>query len=330
MSSILLLGGTGFVGRHITEAALDAGHDVTIFNRGQTNAGLFPGARRLTGDRDAGELSALATGAWDAVVDVNAYVPRRVREAVDALAGRVGHYTFVSTVSVYESAPSGPLTEESPVGGIDDPSTEEVTGESYGPLKVLCEDVVREAFPGHATIIRPGIVAGPHDPTDRFTYWVRRAAKGGEIAVPHRPDQPVQVVHGRDQGDFVVQATADGLDGAFNTVGPSETMTLRTMLEACIEASGSKAEVVWVDEAIVAKQKAPFPLYLNSRANIDGLFQASSAKAEAAGFRNRPILETVADTLAWDRTRDQSTMAPGSPTPEQEADLLVAQETTSS
>ncbi len=326
MSRILMLGGTGFVGRHITEAALDAGHDVTVFNRGKTNADLFPGATRLTGDRDAGDLSALSTGEWDAVIDVNAYIPRRVREAIEALDGRVGHYTFVSTVSVYEAAPSGPLTEESPLGVIDDPSTEEVTGESYGPLKVLCEGVVRDAFPEHSTIIRPGIVAGPHDPTDRFTYWVRRAAQGGEMAVPGRPDQPVQVVHGRDQGDFVVKATAAGLDGAFNTVGPSEPMTLRSMVEACVEAAGLDTELVWVDEAIVAKQKAAFPLYLNSRANIDGLFLASSAKAEAAGFRNRPILETVADTLAWDRTRDQSSMAPGTLTADAEASLLAARQ----
>jgi len=325
MSRILMLGGTGFVGRHITEAALDAGHDVTIFNRGQTNADLFPGATRLTGDRDAGDLSALSTGEWDAVIDVNAYIPRRVREAVDALEGRVGHYTFVSTVSVYESAPSGPLTETSALGTLEDPSTEEVTGATYGPLKVACEQVAQSAFSGRCTIIRPGIVAGPHDPTDRFTYWVRRAAQGGEMAVPGRPDQPVQVVHGRDQGDFVVKATTEGLDGAFNTIGPSQAMTLRSMVEACVEAAGSDTELVWVDEAIVAKQKATFPLYLNSRSNVDGLFQASSAKAEAAGFHNRPILETVADTLAWDRTRDQSTMAPGTLTPDAEAILLAAQ-----
>jgi len=324
MSRILMLGGTGFVGRHITEAALDAGHDVTIFNRGQTNADLFPGAARLTGDREAGDLGALSTGEWDAVIDVNAYIPRHVREMIDALEGRVGHYTFVSTVSVYESAPSGPITATSTLGTLEDPSTEEITGATYGPSKVACEGVVRDAFPGRSAIIRPGIVAGPHDPTDRFTYWVRRAAQGGEMAVPGRPDQPVQVVHGRDQGDFVVKATVDGLDGAFNTVGPSEAMTLRSMVEACVEAAGSDAELVWVDETLVAEQKAAFPLYIPSKANRDGLFQASSTKAEAAGFRNRPILQTVVDTLAWDRTRDQSTLAPGSPTPDAEATLLAA------
>lgn len=318
-----MLGGTGFVGRHITEAALDAGHDVTIFNRGQTNAELFAGASRLTGDRNAGDLEALSTGEWDAVIDVNAYIPRHVREVIAALDGRVGHYTFVSTVSVYESAPSGPLTEQSPLGVLEDPTTEDV-GPNYGPLKVACEQVAQEAFAGRCTVIRPGIVAGPHDPTDRFTYYVRRAARGGEMAMPGRPDQPVQAVHGRDQGDFVVQATVEGLDGAFNTVGPSEPLTMQSLVEACIEAAGSDTEVVWVDEKLVYEQKAAFPLYLPSRANIDGLFQASSAKAEAAGFRNRPILETVADTLAWDRTRDQSTMAPGTLTPDAEAALLAA------
>lgn len=324
MTRILMLGGTGFVGRHITEAALDAGHDVTVFNRGRTNPDLFPGAQRLTGDRDAGDLSALADGEWDAVVDVNAYVPRRVREAVDVLDGRVGHYTFISTVSVYEQAADGPITEASPLVRLEDPETEEVTGATYGGLKVRCEQVAQEAFPGHCTIIRPGIVAGPYDPTDRFTYWVRRAAQGGDIAVPARPDQPVQVVHARDQGEFVVRATVQGLDGAFNSVGPSTPLTLRTMVEACVEAAGTSPELVWVDEDLVAEHQAPFPLYLPSAAGADGLFEASAAKAEGAGLRNRDIVATAADTLAWDRSRDQSKMAPGTLTRDAEAALLAA------
>lgn len=323
---ILMLGGTGFVGRHITESVLDGGHDVTIFNRGQTNPDLFPGATRLTGDRGTGDLAALSGGEWDAVIDVNAYVPRRVQESIDVLDGRVGHYTFISTVSVYAPAPSGPLTETAPLARLDDADagTEEVTGATYGPLKVACEEVAQEAFPGRCTIIRPGIVAGPHDPTDRFTYWVRRAARGGDIAVPARPDQPVQVVHARDQGDFVVRATAGGVVGAFNSVGPSHKMTLRTMVEACVSAAGSSADLIWLDEQFVAEHKAPFPLYLPSAAGVDGLFEASAAEAEAAGLHNRPIIDTAADTLGWDRRRDQSAMGPGTLTPEREAELLTA------
>ncbi|MEA3076672.1 MAG: hypothetical protein QOF60_1580 [Actinomycetota bacterium] len=297
---LLMLGGTGFVGRHITEAALDACHEVTLFNRGKTNAEVFPGVARLVGDREAGDLSALSAGEWDAVVDVNAYVPRRVREAVAALDGRVGHYTFISTVSVYEAQPSGPLVEdESAVAVLDDPTTENVDGRTYGPLKVLCELEAKSAFPGHCTVIRPGIVAGPWDPTERFTHWVRAAAAGGVVRAPARPDQPVQVVHARDQGDFVVKASVEGLDGVFNTVGPSSPLTFASMLAACASAAGTTIDVEWVDEAVVASEKLPAPLYLPSSAGIDGLFEASSAKAEAAGFRNRPIVETATDTLAW-------------------------------
>ena len=322
---LLLLGGTGFVGRHITEAALAAGHDVTLFNRGQTNAGLFEGATRLTGDRESGDLSALGAGEWDAVVDVNAYTPRRVRESIEALRGRVGWYTFISTVSVYVHGPStgAPVDESAPLERLEDPSTEQVTGETYGGLKVRCEEEVQAAFPGEHTIVRPGIVAGPHDPTDRFTWWVRRAARGGEMLVPDRPDQPVQVVHARDQADFVLAATASGETGAFNSVGPSEPLTLRGLIEACAEAAGTTVEPVWVPESFVAEHAIPFPLYLPSAASIDNIFEASSGAAEAAGLTNRSIVATAADTLAWDRTRpDQSNMGPGTLSPEREAELL--------
>jgi 2'-hydroxyisoflavone reductase len=320
---ILMLGGTGFVGRHITEAALDAGHDVTLFNRGQTNPDLFPGAARLTGDRDAGDLAELKEGEWDAVVDVNAYTPRRVREAIAALDGRVGHYTFISTVSVYTHGPGSdvPVDESAPVDRLDDPTVEEVTGETYGGLKVLCEEEVQAAFPSASTIVRPGIVAGPHDPTDRFTWWVRRAARGGEMLVPDRPDQPVQAVHGRDQGDFVVRATVGGVGGVFNSVGPAAT--LRELVDACASAAGAKVEPVWISEEFVAEEKIPFPLYVPSSAAIDNLFQASSAAAEKEGLRNRSLVEAAADTLAWDRTRDPSTMGPGTLSPEREAELLA-------
>ena len=323
---LLLLGGTGFVGRHITEAALAAGHDVTLFNRGQTNAELFEGATRLTGDREAGDLSALATGEWDAVVDVNAYTPRRVRESIAALDGRVGHYTFISTVSGVVHGPSSgaPVDESAPLERLEDPTTEVVTNESYGGLKVRCEEEVQAAFPGASTIIRPGIVAGPHDPTDRFTWWVRRAARGGEMLVPDRPDQPVQVVHARDQADLVLAVTASGDAGVFNSVGPSEPLTLRGLVEACAEAAGSDVEPVWVPESFVAEHEIPFPLHLPSAAGIDNIFEASSAAVAAGLLQNRSIVETAADTLAWDRTRpDQASMGPGTLSAEREAELLA-------
>ena len=293
MSSLLVLGGTGFVGRHIVEAALDAGHDVTVFNRGQTNADLFPAARRLTGDRNAGDVAALKEGEWDAVVDVNAYVPRVVREAIAALEGRVGHYTFVSTVSVY--APSNtPIDESSPVGELPDGADEEhLTNETYGPLKVVCERTVEEAFPGATTIIRPGIVAGPWDPTDRFTHWVKLMAdSGGKAEVGARPDQPVQAIHGRDQGDFVVKVTVDRVAGAFNTTGDQHTF--ESMMAACAAGAGVEPDITWTEES-------DGPLVIPKDAGVDGLFMAANAKAVAAGLANRPLSDTAADTLAWVR-----------------------------
>jgi 2'-hydroxyisoflavone reductase len=315
---ILVLGGTSFVGRHIVEAAVDAGHDVTLFNRGKTNPGLFSDLDQRHGDRKAGDYSSLHGGSWDAAVDVNAYIPRAVREVVAALDGQVGHYTFISTCSVYADPGDGPVDEDAPLATVADPTTEDVDNETYGGLKVLCEQAAAEAFPGRCTIIRPGIVGGPHDPSDRFTYWVRRGAQGGAILAPNRPDQPVQVVHGRDQGDFVVKATVEGLDGPFNTVGPSEPLDFAGMIAAC---AGPSADVAWVDEAFLQERGVHLPMHLPSGVGIDGLFRCSPAKAQAHGFVNRPIAATVADTLAWDQTRDEPMK--GVPSAEEESTLIA-------
>lgn len=321
---LLVLGGTSFVGRHLVEAALDGGHEVTLFNRGATNPGLFEGCERRLGDREQGDYRSLTDGAWDAVIDVNAYYPRAVREAVAALEGRVGHYTFVSTVSVYVIAGAEPVDEATEPATVDDPTTEVVDNETYGGLKVLCEAEVASAFPGRCTIVRPGIVAGPHDPSDRFTYWVRRVARGGTVVAPARPDQPVQVVHARDLGDFTVAATIEGLPGPFNAVGPTEPLTLAGMIEACAMAAGRHdIEVAWVDEAVLREHQVRLPLHVPSQANLDGIFRCSPDRAVAAGLSNRPIVETAADTLAWDRTRGDTAMD-GPPTPEQETALLEA------
>lgn len=298
MAAILMLGGSGFVGRHITEAALAGGHDVTLFNRGKTNEGLFPGVTQLVGDRYAGELDALRSGEWDAVVDVNGYHPDHLTPVLDALDGRTGHYTFISTVSVYQQG-NDPIDETSPLDTEVHDTTEEPHA-NYGSDKVRCEQAVEERFRGHTTIIRPGIVAGPHDPTERFTHWVRAAAADGPIRAV-RPDQPLQVVHGRDQGDFVVHATVSGLSGRFNTTGPTQPVTIAGMIAACAEAAGTSNEVIWMSEEQVTDEGTPVPLYLPSGEGADGLFMASCAAAVAAGLVNRPLVETAADTLAWIR-----------------------------
>jgi len=327
MARLLILGGTGFVGRHVTEAALDAGHHVGLFNRGKTNPEAFAGrdVELLVGDRSTSDLGALSkSGDWDACVDVNAYVPRVVREACEALDGRAGHYTYISTVSVYVPTDKGPIDEDSPLRTLDDPTTENVDNETYGPLKVLCEEVAMQAFPGNCTVIRPGIVAGPYDSTDRFTYWVRRMAQGGDVLAPNRPHQPMQVVHGRDQADFVVKASVEKTHGQFNSVGPTEPLTFAGMLDACAAAAGTAGSVAveWVDENFLQDESVYLPLWLPSESGIDGLFEASSERARAAGLVNRPIVDTVADTLPWDRTRDQAEAIAGMPR-EREQELLA-------
>jgi 2'-hydroxyisoflavone reductase len=301
---ILVLGGTSFVGRHIVEAALAKGHEVTLFNRGKTNPGLFDGVEQRHGDRKEGDYASLASGEWDALVDVNAYYPRAVQEAAAAVDGRVSRYLFISTCSVYNNPGDGPVGEDHELATVEDPATEEVTNESYGGLKVLCEQAVVDAFgPSNTTVVRPGMVGGPHDPTDRFTYWVRRAARGGTILAP-RPTQPIQVVHARDQGDFVVRLLEDGTSGAFNSVGPSTPVDFEGMVQACIAAAGTDAEVVWVDEDFLAERKIQLDFSIPASADFDGLFRCTNDKAQADGLVNRPIEDTAADTLAWDRTRD--------------------------
>ncbi|MGH2736128.1 MAG: NAD-dependent epimerase/dehydratase family protein, partial [Actinomycetota bacterium] len=195
---VLVFGGTKFVGRHLVDALLAPGHEVTLFNRGKTDPGLFGGAvEEVHGDRDGG-LDSLRGRDWDAVIDVSGYLPRLVGDSARLLAGAVEHYTFISTVSVYRDFSQAGLTEDAPLATLSDESVEEVTYETYGGLKVLCEEVVRAEYGDRCTVVRPHVVVGPHDDTDRFTYWVARTARGGDVLVPGRRDKPVQFVDARD------------------------------------------------------------------------------------------------------------------------------------
>src|SRR3954447_15621708 len=242
--NLLVLGGTSFVGRAMVEDALAAGHSVTLFSRGKTGSDLFPDVERRIGDRDSGDYASLADGAWDAVLDVSGYIPRHVAQAADALGDRIGRYLFISTGSVYDRTQAGDGMTEDTARLAPERGTEEITGETYGPLKVACEDDVLSRFGDRATIVRPGIVAGPHDPTDRFTYWVRRAARGGRVALPGRPDQPVQVVDSRDLARLVVALLEQDRSGIYNAVGPADPVTLEELIRVCAKAAGSDLEVV--------------------------------------------------------------------------------------
>jgi 2'-hydroxyisoflavone reductase len=295
----LVLGGTQFLGRGVVEAALARGHDVTLFNRGRTNDSLFPEVEKLRGDRD-GDLAALGGRTWDAVVDPSGYVPRLVRASAELLRGAVAHYVFVSSISVYDF-PQPAWFDESAPRQVLAAETEEVTGESYGPLKAACEDVVCEVFPDAFTNVRAGLIVGPHDPTGRFTYWPTRVAGGGEVLAPGEPGRVVQFVDVRDLGDWIVHAAEERLVGDFNVTGPEPRITMGALLDACRSVSGSDARLVWLPDGFLLEHGAgpwmELPLWLAPE--NASVLQVGVARAVAAGLRFRPVAETVADTLAW-------------------------------
>ncbi|MGW8955825.1 NAD-dependent epimerase/dehydratase family protein [Streptomyces sp. NPDC055709] len=318
---ILVLGGSTFVGRAIVERALADGADVTLFSRGQTNSDLFPEVARLVGDRASGQYESLASsGGWDAAVDVSAYVPRHVRQAADAVGEKAGRYLFISTAAVYDFTGDNDgsvVWDEETFRLAPMRDTEDITPETYGPLKVACEDDVLDRFGPRATLVRPGIVAGPHDPTDRFTWWVRRAARGGRVALPGHPGQPVQVIDVHDLAALVWRLLEDDRPGAFNAVGPAESSTLARLIEACAQAAGTAVEIV----PVTAGPHTPkVPLVAESLA-AQREFQLSGTRARGCGLPSTPLAMTAAKVLAWDRERGEPPLEQGL-TPEQEADLL--------
>lgn len=317
---VLVLGGTSFVGRTIVADLLARGHTPTLFSRGRTNPDVFPGVARRVGDRDTGDYASLAGGRWDAVVDVSAYVPRHVDQAMTAAGEDVARYLLISTVSVYDGAqaPETGLDEEAPRS--PEVRDTEDRDRFYGELKVACENDVVARLGPRATIVRPGIVAGPWDTTDRFTYWARRAAAGGTVAVPGRLDQPAQVIDARDLGRLCSLLLEDDRTGVFNAVGPADPVTVRGLLEACAAAAGTNVEPVEVPPARVHPDK-PFPLLLDDPAD-DRLFRASGAAARRAGMPATPLERTAADVLAWDRGRGTPPIDRGF-SPEQEAEALA-------
>jgi 2'-hydroxyisoflavone reductase len=321
---VLVLGGTLFVGRAVVEAALDSGHEVTLFHRGETGTELFPEVERVLGDRERG-LDELAGREFDAVVDTSGYVPRVVAQACAALA-EVGRYCFVSSVSAYAEDATHFDEETGPVD--PEPDSEDVQAH-YGALKAACERVVRGAFGDRALVIRPGLIVGPHDPTDRFTYWVRRFDRGGEVLAPAPPERQVQFIDVRDLADWTVRALEDGLASTYNATG--EPTTLGAVLDACAEAAGRAAEVRWIDEALLVEAGVePYtelPLWIPDGGDPYGRFgRTPNARAVAAGLTLRPLAETVRATLEWARTTPvvsgSRVVGPGGLAPEREAELL--------
>lgn len=302
---LLILGGTVFLGRHVVHAAVAAGHEITLFNRGRSNADLFPDVEKLTGDRLAGidGLQALRGRTWDAVIDTSGYVPRVAAASAQVLGDSVAHYTFVSSISVYADMSSPGITEEAPVGTIPDPTTESITGESYGPLKALCESVVTTAMPGRTLIVRPGLLVGPHDPSGRFTYWPRRIAAGGEVMAPGAPDCQVEFIDARDGAAWMIRAIEARLTGVFNMTGPAQPLGMGAFLDACRTTLNPAAHLTWLPEAfLLANGAIPWtevPMWIPAD-DGGGVLSVDIRKALQAGLAFRPIAETVRDTFEWD------------------------------
>jgi 2'-hydroxyisoflavone reductase len=278
--------------------ARERGHTVTLFNRGRTNEDLFPDVETLIGDRD-GQLDALKGHQWDAVIDNSGYVPRHVRDSAQLLSTAAQQYLFISSVSAYASLEEPGISESSPLGTMPDPTVEEVTGETYGPLKVLAEQAVQAAFPNGATIVRPGYIVGPGDSTDRWTYWPVRVAAGGEMLAPGDRTAPMQVIDARDLAAFTINLLEKRTTGPFNAVGPASAMSMAEMLDGLKAATGADTTFTWVDQEFLLARNASFPIWSPTVGPYAGVHQVQTQRAIAAGMTYRPLATTATDTLAW-------------------------------
>ncbi len=332
----LVLGGTKFLGRAVVDEALDRGHEVTLFNRGETNPDLYPEVEKLRGDR-RGDLSALEGREWDAVVDTSGYLPQVVRASAELLADSVGHYTFVSSCSVYADFSEPAREDETQLIRLDDTSDESLEGDRYGGFKALCEQAVADVYPGRSARIRAGLIVGPHDPTGRFTYWPKRVARGGEVLAPGRKGRQVQFIDVRDLGAWLLDLGERGDAGAFNATGPFPPVTMGELLETARAVSGSNASFTWVDEPFLLEEDVgewmELPLWIAETGDPAWrrFLEVDVSRAVETGLKTRPMADTIRDTLEWAlKTGD-----PGAPLasglelgeaglqPEREAELLT-------
>ena len=303
--NILILGGTVFVGRHLVTAAQARGHQVTLFNRGKSNPTLFSDVEQLRGDRD-GDLSALAGRKWDAVIDTCGYLPRIVKASANYLADQVGCYLFISTISVYADYQTVGIDETYPLAMLEDETIEEITGETYGGLKVLCEQAVADVLPNRALNVRPGLIVGPNDPTDRFSYWVHRVAQGNEVLMP--PDFPFQVIDGRDLAAFSIHLLETGKRGNYNATGPDYQLMMHRFLAECRHSTTSNATFTQLSESFLlendVKPWIDLPLWMPGKEYV-GFGTVNIEKAINDGLTFRPIRQTISDSLAWLQTRNE-------------------------
>lgn len=294
---LLIIGGTGFLGQHLVGAALARGHELTLFNRGQHGPTLFPDIEQLHGNRD-GNLTILQGRRWDAVIDTCGYVPRVVSASAQALAHASEHYTFISSISVYADFSKIGMDESAAVATLPDETVEEVTNETYGALKALSEQAAERAMPNRTLVIRPGLIVGPGDPTDRFTYWSYRVAQGGTVLAPGIPEQQTQFIDARDLAAWIVLMVEAGKVGTYNATGPDYKLTMGHFLDTCKAETGGDAQFVWVSDAFMEAHQVDLPNYAPQE-EYAGFGAINCSKAISEGLTFRPMAETVRDTLTW-------------------------------
>ena len=331
---ILILGGTGFTGPFQVKYALSRGHKVTVFNRGKTHPGELPKeVEQLTGDRN-GQLEALKGKKWDVCIDNPTTLPAWVRDAAQILKGNVERYIFISTISVYADTSTGP-DENTPLAKYEgaDPFKETLEAmkasgyKTYGPLKALSEQETEKWFPGKSLIIRPGLIVGPRDETDRFTYWPVRIDRGGEVLAPGNPSDPVQFIDGRDLAEWTVRMAENRETGIYNATGPAKELGIGGMLDGIKTALNSNATFAWADAEFLKQQKveawSDMPVWAGDEL---GMSRTNISRALAKGLTFRSLGDTARDTLAWFKAQKperQAKMRAGL-TPEREAEVLVA------
>jgi 2'-hydroxyisoflavone reductase len=334
---ILIVGGTIFLGRRLVDAALARGHDITTFSRGRHNPGIHPDVEALMGDRND-DVSALRGRHWDAVIDTCGYAPGSMSRVLDALdRDRVAHYTFVSSVSVYAELRAAGSHETEPVATITaeqlkeaeqmstgERATARTYGEMYGALKALCELAAEQSMPGRVLNVRPGLIVGPDDYSDRFTYWVRRVAQGGDVLAPGRPERRVRMIDARDLAEWLVHMAEGRTPGVFNATGAEDGLTFGGMLEVCRTVSGSDARFTWVGETYLLENGVQpwgeLPLWIPIAHN--GIFEIRNDKAIAAGLTFRPLADTIRETMTWDGRRSQDEPMKAGLSRERERELL--------
>jgi 2'-hydroxyisoflavone reductase len=321
---MLFIGGTQFVGRSMVEAALAAGHEVTLLHRGKTGSRLFPDATHLLADRD-GDLSGLAGRSFDATVDVCAYVPRQVRSLAQALGDRGGHHVFISSVSAYDE-PSAPGADEStPLVELEDKDGEEITDQTYGGLKVECERAAALAYGDALSVVRPTYVVGPWDHSGRFTWWVDRIARGGDVLCPGPPYAAMQVIDARDLASWTISLAEHQVSGAFHAASPAPPFSMRDLLDTTAAAVAPPAtSLVWADaDFLTASGVDGRSLPLWAEGADENVMALDTSAAQSAGLSPRTLSETVVDTWAWMRTQDSPLRPQVGLEPDREAELLA-------